>query len=132
MSSDGWDDVMHLGCGMPNIQDASWYYSDPYNGVNQDYANQAGFVALDPYGHHFLRGAPPVSALSGGGLSGGSLLARQLAQQFPSARIVIGDPDEEIERAMFPDPEPEPSALDVQMRRLKELLEKDKVKHPVL
>jgi len=61
----------------------------------------------------------------------GSSLAELLAQQFPSARIIVGAP-EELEKQAEPEtpaPEPEPpNALEVQMRRLKELLEKDRGK----
>merc|ERR1719221_2431794 len=61
--------------------------------------------------------------------SGAVSLAETLARQFPSARIIIGAPDEQQQARGAHAAHGGEDRLEVQMKRLKELLEEDKGRH---
>jgi len=58
---------------------------------------------------------------------GAMSLAERLAQQFPSARIIVGAPDEML-LAESQNPPGSVGRLELQMKRLKDLLEQDKAR----
>jgi len=56
-------------------------------------------------------------------------LADLLAQQFPTARIIVGAPDEQQKTASEVQAEqPREGRLEMQMNKLKELLERDRAR----
>lgn len=91
-----------------------------------------GAKAPPPPAPPLLPRAASAAARDDGPGDKGSLLARQLAQQFPGARIVVGAPDQELERAALQMRQPleqQLDSLDAQMRRFKALLEEDRAQH---
>lgn len=79
---------------------------------------EASFATLLP--HHEER----ARAEDDGAMS----LAERLAQEFPSARIIIGAPDEQQQRLSRRGEPCSAGRLELQMKRLKQLLEQDKAR----